>query len=353
MLTNRENYLRNARFQQPEWIPMTVHINDASWDEYRGDMEDVCVRFPEFFPHVHRGWRDYETYAFAPAYRKDEPFTDAWGCVWKTTTNGIEGVVMNAPIAEWSDLDSYPVPDANVQFDRGPADWGIIAANIAQAKARGEVAAGGVPHGFIFLRTTYLRGFENAMIDYALDEPAMYRLIDLLVQHNHVLVTRYLQQGVDIMEFADDLGSQTSTFLSPATFKKFIAPAYKKLMDPCKKAGVLVGLHSDGKTLDILEEQVRSGVDIVNPQDLCNGIENIARVIKGRACIRLDIDRQTVIPYGSANDIDDLIREEVMKLGSAAGGLEFIAGIYPPTPPKNVEALCTALRKYRRYWWEV
>jgi len=93
-------------------------------------------------------------------------------------------------------------------------------------------------------------------------------------------------------------------------------------------------------------------VNIVNPQDLCNGIDNIARVIKGKACINLDIDRQTVIPYGNAHDIEQLIREEVMKLGSEAGGLEFISGIYPPTPPQNVEALCKALLKYRRYWWE-
>ena len=41
-----------------------------------------------------------------------------------------------------------------------------------------------------------------------------------------------------------------------------------------------------------------------------------------------------------------------MKLGSPEGGLEFIAGIYPPTPPENVEALCKSLIKYQRYWWE-
>lgn len=32
------------------------------------------------------------------------------------------------------------------------------------------------------------------------------------------------------------------------------------------------------------------------------------------------------------------------------GDLAFIAGIYPPTPPQNVEALCNALAKYQTYW---
>jgi hypothetical protein len=351
-MTYRENYLRNARLQGPEWIPASVGINDASWDMYRQDMEAVCLRFPEFFPYVKPGWRDYENYSFGPAYCKGEPFTDAWGSVWVTATNGIEGVVQNAVLDSWDKLETYRVPDANKQLDRGPVNWADVAANIERKKAQGELTSGGVAHGFLFLRMLYLRGFENAMIDFATDDPHLYKLIDMVVEHNMTIVRHFLKIGVDLMVFGDDLGTQTATILSPAMFHKYISPAYHKLMEPCKKAGTLVYLHSDGKTLDILEEQVRAGVNIVNPQDLCNGIDNIARTIKGKACIELDIDRQTVIPYGSAKDIENLIREEVMKLGSAAGGLQFIAGIYPPTPPQNVEALCKALLRYRRYWWE-
>lgn len=94
------------------------------------------------------------------------------------------------------------------------------------------------------------------------------------------------------------------------------------------------------------------GVDIANPQDLCNGIDNLANRIKGKACIQLDIDRQSVIPLGTRKEIDELIEEEVRKLGSPKGGLEFVAGIYPPTPPGNIDALFEALEKYRTYWWD-
>jgi uroporphyrinogen decarboxylase len=352
MLTVRENYLRNARFQKPEWIPCNIVINDASWDMYQDDMESVCIRFPEFFPRVKPGWRNYANYDFGPAYRKNEPFTDAWGSVWETATNGIEGIVKNEVLDNWDKLDHYRVPNAETQLDRSPVDWREVARTIKQSKDKGELTIGSVAHGFLFLRILYLRGFMNAMIDFAADDPHLPLLIDMIVEHNMTIVQHYLEMGVDQMCFADDLGTQTSIILSPDMLRKYIFPAYKKLMDPCKKAGTLVYLHSDGRTLDILEEQARAGVDIVNPQDLCNGIDNIARTIKGKACIELDIDRQTVIPYGNAHDIDSLINEEVIKLGSEAGGLQFIAGIYPPTPPRNVEALCKALLKYRRHWWE-
>jgi len=152
------------------------------------------------------------------------------------------------------------------------------------------------------------------------------------------------------MMFAEDLGTQTGTIISPAMFKKWVKPAYAALMQPCKKAGMYIGLHSDGKTLDILEDQIEAGVDVVNPQDLCNGIDNLAKRIKGKACINLDIDRQDILPYGSPKDVDDLIREEVEKLGAPEGGLMFICGLYPPTPMENVEALAAALEKYSAMW---
>lgn len=81
-----------------------------------------------------------------------------------------------------------------------------------------------------------------------------------------------------------------------------------------------------------------------------NGIDNFAEQVKGRVCINLDVDRQRIVPFGSPSDVRDLIREEVMKLGSPAGGLEMIVGIYPPTPVENVDALCSALEEFRTYW---
>jgi len=39
-------------------------------------------------------------------------------------------------------------------------------------------------------------------------------------------------------------------------------------------------------------------------------------------------------------------------LGDPSGGLSLIVGIYPPTPPEAVDALCEAFRKFRTYWWD-
>jgi len=350
MLSHRENYLRAARFQRPEWIPAGVHINDASWDLYRRDMEKVALKYPEYFPHVHEGWRDYENFAFPPAYRKGEKFRDNWGCIWESPVNGIEGVVTGFPLEDWSALESWSMPDIETLDDRGPRNWAETQRRLRESRAKGDLIFAGLPHGFLFLRMTYLRGFENAMCDMFTDDEDFAALFDRLVDYNLELVKRYLAIGVDVMSFPEDLGMQNGPIFSPAMFEKWFVPAYSKLMQPCREAGVLTHFHSDGRTLDILDAQIRAGVNIVNPQDLVNGIDELAKHIKGRACIDLDIDRQSILPYGTPKEIDELIEEEVRKLGSPDGGLMMIAGIYPPTPPENVDALCAALQKYREYW---
>ena len=93
-------------------------------------------------------------------------------------------------------------------------------------------------------------------------------------------------------------------------------------------------------------------MSIINPQDLCNGIDHLARDVKGRVCITLDVDRQTIVPFGSPKEIRGLIEEEVRKLGSPEGGLAFVCGIYPPTSPENVDAVCSAMEEFRTYWWD-
>ena len=347
----RENFLRTITFNYPKWLHYDIVLNSAMWAVYKSELEEAVLKHPAVFRWYKKGSIDYNNMFFSTETLDDNFVTDAWGCKWHYPLRYMDGIVVGHPLEDISELDSFtppksPVPELNAD------EWKTEIANVKAAKARGEIVSGGTEHGFLFLRHTYLRGFDNAMLDYA-DEDSwddLRRIYDMIIDHNMKLVNYHIKRGSDIMEFAEDLGTQTGTIVSPETFRKWIKPAYASLMQPCKKAGMYIGLHSDGKTLDILEDQIEAGVDIVNPQDLCNGIDELARRIKGKACIRLDIDRQSVIPHGTPKDVDDLIHEEIEKLGSPKGGLMLICGIYPPTPVKNVEALALAIEKYSAMW---
>lgn len=350
-ISERKNYLRNASMTGPEWIPCHFHISDASWDQLREELEEVLIRYPKLFPNFKKAQRDYENRDFGPAHRANELFTDAWGCTWCTAINGLEGQVVRSPLADWSNLETYKPPDPLVQGDRGPVNWEKRAQEIEKDKKVGHLTIGGLPHGFFFMRLCYLRGFENLMIDIANQTPQLSHLINMVAHHNMKIVNKYLSIGVDVMSFGEDLGTQTSSIISPVALRKWVAPTYEALMQPCRKAGCLVYLHSDGYIMHLMDEFIKCGVNIINPQDLCNGIDNLAREVKGRMCISLDIDRQKIVPYGTRKEIRELIEEEVKKLGSPQGGLEMVCGIYPPTPPENIDALCSALEEFQTYWW--
>ncbi len=105
-------------------------------------------------------------------------------------------------------------------------------------------------------------------------------------------------------------------------------------------------MHSDGDIRLVAHDLITDGVDVLNLQDLVNGLEWIKAFLAGRICIELDIDRQSVTRFGTPADIDALIRQEVEMLGCREGGLMMIYGLYPGVPLANVRALMDAMERY-------
>lgn len=87
---------------------------------------------------------------------------------------------------------------------------------------------------------------------------------------------------------------------------------------------------------------------MINPQIRADGLDNLVKVCKGNVCVNIDLDRQ-MFPFCRPDDIDEHIHEVVAKLGSPEGGLWVQAELGPDYPLDNIEAICTAIEKYRTY----
>jgi len=335
-----------------EWIPIRVAIVEAEWEMWREELEEVVARHPRLFPGFEKGQRDFDNYEFGGGCRKGEDYTDNWGCVWRGWADGHGATIHGHPLADWSVFEDFQPPDPATQGARGSIDWNVTRRGLQRQKEQGLLARGGVEHGFLYMRLCYLRGFESLMLDMASDEPYLCELIEMVAEFSWGLVKRYLDTGIDVMYFGEDLGAQHASVMGPKQFSKWIAPAYVRLMGPCREAGAHVYLHSDGYIMDIMDQILECGVSIINPQDLVNGIDALAAEVKGRVCIDLDIDRQSIVPFGTRQEIYDLIEEGVRKLGSRRGGLMLYCGVTPPTPPENVDAVCSAFEEFCTYWWD-
>ena len=74
-------------------------------------------------------------------------------------------------------------------------------------------------------------------------------------------------------------------------------------MEPALEKGCIVHMHSDGDIRTLVDDIIDDGVQVINLQDLVNGIDWIADKFRGRRCVELDIDRQLVTVSGTPKDI--------------------------------------------------
>lgn len=346
----KSNQHRAIFFEKPDYIPMRFGINDSCWHHYPQEwLIEQMLRHPLLFPNF-----EPPKLPFMPNYgvyaRKDEPFTDDFGCLWVTADDGITGTVVKHPLADWDAYKEYVFPNPECQMGIGSIDWDDTKKCLQERRARGEFVSAGLRHGHTFLQLSDMRGYTNLLYDMMDEEPLLWDLIERLEAFNHEIVRHYLEIGVDIIEFPEDLGMQVGPMLSPEQFRKYIKPSYSRMMQSARDKGVPIHMHSDGDIRTLVDDLVDSGVAIVNLQDQVNGIDWIQANLKGRVCVDLDIDRQNVTVFGTPKDIDQLIHDEVEALACPDGGLCMIYGMYPGMPMENVVAVMDAMERYAQWY---
>ena len=346
-----DNFTRAARFERPDYIPMKFSINTACWNHYPKEaLWDLMESHRFLFPSFNRPSPDWQP-IIPLVQRKNEPYTDPMGCVWTTSDDGITGTVTGHPLADWSAFGTtWTLPDPNTTDGLYAVDWSERKAAWAKAKENGNIFRGSLRHGHTFLQLSDLRGYENLMFDMIDEEPLLFELIEQLEAFNLAVVHHFVDNGCASMAYPEDLGMQVGPMLSPAHFRKYIKPSYTKLMQPARDAGIPIHMHSDGDIRALVDDIVDSGVEVINLQDLVNGIDWIAERFRGKTCVELDIDRQKITPYGTPRQIDELIREEVSKIATPEGGLCMIYGLYPGVPLENAKAVMDAMEKYASYY---
>ena len=318
-------------------VPAMVGINYTIWDKNREYFEALFEETPDVLVGVSQD----------PARAAESKARDAWGCLWHYPGSYLDGQVVAHPLDDWDKWQAYEPPDP-----KNFTDWEKAREGIEKARQAGKLAHGFVEHGFLYMRLGYLRGFENFMLDVAEERSELYALREVVADYWSEVVQRWLDMGVDIVQFADDLGHQDALPMRPDSWRKLILPAYKSLFAPCREKGVEVFLHTDGYILDIIPDLIAAGVTALNPQDLVNGLDNLKRLAWGKVCIALDVDRQKITAFGTPDEIDEHIANCVRTLGSPQGGLMLVFGAYPGTPIENIAAVIRAMQKYHTYWLE-
>jgi uroporphyrinogen-III decarboxylase len=337
MNSNREQFLRDLSLKGDPVVRSRLSITYPVFAEFGERLEALRSVSPYVGVGISR----------QSARAANSTQTDIWGCHWIYPLESLDGICDGHPITTWPDLARYAPPNPDTF-----TDWKKVTENVRAAHEQGTVAWGGTDHGFIFLRSTYIRGFDTFMVDIAEDRPELYELIAKVEGFWFAVARRWIEAGVDVISFGDDLGLQHALPISPAAWRRVIKPSYQRLFQYCRSHGVHVQLHSDGYVLDIIPDLIECGVSILNVQDLVNGLDNLRRLAWGKVYLDLDVDRQNITVFGKPAAVEAHLHDCIRTLGSPNGGLSLIWGVYPGTPLANIEAAVHAMGQYATLWQE-
>ncbi len=76
-----------------------------------------------------------------------------------------------------------------------------------------------------------------------------------------------------MISFHTDIGTQESTMISPAAFRRHVKPMFRTLFQAVRDAGSLVYLSSDGNITGIVDDLVECGLQAHDPQLRATGLD--------------------------------------------------------------------------------
>jgi len=149
-----------------------------------------------------------------------------------------------------------------------------------------------------------------------------------------------------------DFGTQKGEFISPDMFRTFYKPNYMKINEWIhKNTNWKILFHSCGSIVNLLDDFVEMGVDILNPVQ-CSATGMDPKFLKETYGDKLvfwggAVDTQKTLQFGTPEEVRTEVLER-MEIFSAGGGFvcNQIHNIQPKTPVENLLAFYGAVKEF-------
>lgn len=197
--------------------------------------------------------------------------------------------------------------------------------------------------GGLFEMAWALRGYEQFMIDMALEPEIAHFIMNKLTDFYCEYVRRAMQSAGDKYDMVytyDDIAAQNTLLMSRNMWAEFIKPYHERLNKVIHSFGKTVMYHSCGAVYEMIEDLAKLPIDVLNPiQPNAAGMdmEKIKANYGDRLCFHGGIDIQSVLPKGTAAEVADAVRRVTKALGGQGGYILTSAHyIQADTPVENI-----------------
>jgi len=193
-------------------------------------------------------------------------------------------------------------------------------------------------------------GMENYFIKMYTDPEIVHSVTERIVNFYLEANRRFFLVAGDLIDgffFGNDFGSQLDLLISPAQFKEFVFPYFRKLTQLGHEFGYQVILHSCGSIAKVIPDLMELGVDAIHPiQAMAAGMDaKSLSKYKDKLAFIGGVDTQEILVNNSPSEI----RQEVERISNILGPRLVISpsheALLPNIPPENIEAMATTSRE--------
>jgi uroporphyrinogen decarboxylase len=335
-MKSRERVFRAIELTGPDRPPVSHGILPATQYKYGAALEEILAGVQEDFgwsllPDMGRGE--------LPALYRGGRNRDDFGTLWDTPVEGMSGIPVEWPLADWSAYASYQWPE----FSAGPPSGRLYSGHMS-GRSDDYYARGGWIT--FFEQMQQMRGMESLLMDLATESREFLRLRDDLLEFNLGWIDKWTALEYDGIHFADDWGTERGLMISVDAWRRLFKPAYARMFRKVTDAGMHVHFHCDGDIFAIMGDLIDCGVRVINCQANVIGLERIRKRYAGAVCFRTDLDRQRIVPFGTPDDVRRHVKDVFDNLGTPRGGIIACGELSPDIPLENIKAMYEAFARY-------
>jgi uroporphyrinogen decarboxylase len=271
---------------------------------------------------------------------------DEWGRgrVWDEEQHYAEYLYPLQKAESLAEIAEYPWPDLDEDYR-----YRDVAGQVRSWHEAGYAAVAGLEET-VFEIAWQLRSMDELFEDMKFRPDWATTLLDRITERREISAARFAEAGVDVLQLGDDVAMQAGLMLSRAMWREWLAPRLQRVIRAAKEANpdVLIWYHSDGNITGLIPDLIEVGVEVLNPvQPECVDQARVKREFGDRLAFWGGLGVQSVLPFGTPEEVRNHVREVIEALGSDGGLVVGPAHVLErDTPLENIFAMKEAIDEY-------
>ncbi|MCR3923319.1 MAG: veratrol--corrinoid protein metyltransferase [Firmicutes bacterium] len=298
-LTQKENFLRVARGEMPEYVPVSTFGEP-------GGAPLMAMADPSILG----------------SFRGPDGGKDPWGVTFVTNeeTNFAALPKPNdfilTDVTKWRDIIKAP--------DYSGYDWVAAAKADREKFVKDPDKTAFVISGYadLFQQFIGFMGFTEGLCALYEEKEEVEELLDYMLEHSLYITKNvlhyYKPEGYYLL---DDSASKLQPFISPKLFDELFVPRYKQCLDLVREEQIPIFYHNCGRCEDLMPSMVDIGVSVWDPAQVENNLVKVKERFGRKLAINGGFEYKMPLtwPIIDEEDVRETVRDTFKRLAPDGG----------------------------------